>query len=87
MKEKVIRWLRIVHSGKSKSEKTDYYEVFHNDTGEYLGGISWSGKFRQYVYECDTGTFYSRGCLRDLAKFLDKLMEQWKNEQKIRSNI
>lgn len=78
MKEKIVGWLRFVHSGTSKSGKTDTYDVEHKVTGLLIGHVMWSGRWRQYVYEADTSTFYSRGCLGDIVTFLDELMEKRK---------
>jgi hypothetical protein len=55
--------------------KTKVYEVTNRDNF-FLGTIQWSGRWRQYVFQpnCTEETQWSRGCLRDIAAFIEKLM-------------
>ena len=43
-----------------------------------LGEISWHGTWRQYAFFPWMQTLFNRDCLRDIAAFLDKLMEERK---------
>lgn len=64
------QWLRFVNTGKSKSGKTDIYEVRHFEDDELLGHIRWHGAWRQYVFEPVDNTIWSHGCSLELANFL-----------------
>jgi hypothetical protein len=43
-----------------------------------LGEIAWHGAWRQYAFFPWMQTLFNRDCLRDIAEFLDKLMEERK---------
>jgi hypothetical protein len=75
---KIIGWLEFYYDGKSKSGKTDEYIVLHKDSKDILGEIKWSGNFRQYTFSPESLTYFSRGCLRNVATFIDELMDKRK---------
>ena len=52
---------------------TELYAIRRDDkTGlsHYIGGISWSGRWRQYVFEPEPKTQWSKGCLQEIVNFL-----------------
>lgn len=79
---KYIHFERILNPGK----KTQKWMCRNNRSGAELGRIRWESSWRQYVFETvvepedDYGwwVYFSRGCLRDIADFIDQLMEERK---------
>lgn len=55
---------------RSASGKTAVYEVTNRRSGDILGHIRWFGRWRQYVFHPVAQTVYSKGCLRDIADFI-----------------
>jgi len=58
-----------------RERKTERIHVVSKSHGVILGDISWYGPWRQYVFFPDDDTLFNRACLRDIADFLDELME------------
>ena len=61
---------------RKKKIKTNIYAIRRNDdTGlaSYLGGIKWSGRWRQYVFEPKQDTMWNWSCLRGIIDFLVKI--------------
>lgn len=60
--------------------KTKVFEVRNKETDYYLGDIEWDCGWRQYVFiqRIDEKIKMSRGCERQIADFLDQLMEERK---------
>ncbi len=59
---------------KKKGQKTERFMVKHVlGNPEIIGLIRWHGAWRQYVLDPERYTFWSKGCLETVAKFLDKL--------------
>jgi hypothetical protein len=71
----IIGWLKFIYLEPSDSGKTEVWAVCHKDIGEELGEIYWNVKWRQYWFEAADECGFTRGCLRDIATFIDKLME------------
>jgi hypothetical protein len=67
------KYIGISWSGTSPSGKTNKYAVTSNRGGIALGEIRWHGRWRQYTFFPATETLYSRGCLRDIADFIESL--------------
>lgn len=64
---------------------TEQYAIRRDDkTGaaHYIGGISWSGRWRQYVFFPEEGTQWSKGCINNLANFLQLI--NTKHRKKLR---
>ena len=78
MKEVIKGWLKFEFYGMSKSGKTEVWSVLHKDKEELLGAIRWNGGWRQYIYEPEW-SYYSKGCLRHVADFLEELMQKRKH--------
>ena len=60
----------------SPGKKTNSYAVRRNDktgAGHYIGGIIWSGAWRQYVFEPEPETQWSKSCLDGISPFLNKI--------------
>lgn len=56
--------------------KTDIYKVVAKSDGFKLGIVKWGNKWRQYIFEPDAGTWWSPGCLTEIIKFINKLMQE-----------
>lgn len=53
--------------------KTSVWSCRNTHHGEELGQILWFAKWRQYCYVPSTQAWYSIGCLRDIASFIEEL--------------
>jgi len=60
--------------------KTKVFEVRNKITDYYLGDIDWDCGWRQYVFtqRIDERIKMSKGCLREIADFIKKLMNDRK---------
>jgi hypothetical protein len=63
---------------ESKS-KTSIWECRSEDN-YVLGVVKWYGSWRQYCYFTNN-SIYHNGCLRDIAHFMDQLMEDRKQQR------
>lgn len=61
-------------------KKTKIFNIFNKVTEDYLGIIKWNGSWRQYCFYPDSYTHWARGCLKEIYEFIEKLMEERKNE-------
>lgn len=66
-------YITIEPNGTSQSGKTKIYGVANKRSGKQLGQIQWYGPWRQYVFFPYMGTLYSRGCLQDVASFIEEV--------------
>lgn len=64
---------------KDKKRKTDIYSVKSNSSAWELGQIKWFHSWRQYCFFPEFDTVFSRGCLDDIADFINQLMEERKH--------
>lgn len=71
--EVAYEYISVSWAGSSPSGKTQHYAITNNRSGEVIGVIKWFGRWRQYVFFPGLDTVYSRGCLRDIADFLETL--------------
>ena len=62
-----------------KKTKTSVYECRNNKSGDVLGIIKWYPAWRQYCYFPSCPAVYSKGCLDDIAHFINKIMEERKS--------
>lgn len=62
----------------SKSGKTFIIPVQSKSRRDLLGIIKWYGPWRQYTFEPEYATIFSRGCLQEIKDYLEKLMELWR---------
>lgn len=68
-------YLRFDLLGDSPSGKTKRYDVVSKNHGTTLATIAWYGAWRQYVLYPQPSTIWNKGCLSDVAKFLEGLMD------------
>lgn len=69
------QWIQIEFIGLSKSGKTKIFEVVSkNDEQTSLAIIKWHPTWRRYALFPKQDTFWEKGCLRFITKFLEKLV-------------
>lgn len=78
---KYLMFKDISHKFPKKITKT--FEVWNQETNYYLGVIEWSGRWRQYisVQRIDEQVQMAKGCHREVADFIEKLMEDRKEKK------
>lgn len=65
--------------------KTKVFAVQSKSDGISLGVIYWYGPWRQYIFQTMTGSeIWSRGCLKEVTAFMDKLMDERKQKVTIK---
>jgi len=65
--------------GKSATGRTHRWTVDAKRSGDILGVVEWYGPWRQYVFQPDPNTEYNKGCLLDIADFLDEMNAEQRN--------
>lgn len=63
------KYLNFRFIGNSRSGKTDIYEVTNHECK--IGEIRWYSVWRQYCFFPCECTLYNKGCLRDIANFME----------------
>lgn len=77
----MAKWLEFKIQPRG-DRKTDIYEVWNKEEHVLLGRIGWYGAWRCYAfYPCSGNLVFERTCLRDIADFLDQLMEERKKQK------
>jgi hypothetical protein len=71
------QWLSIAFLAKSKSCKTDIYQVISKE-GILLGDIKWCARWRKYAFYPDNDTVFEQTCLNDIAEMLEILKQRRK---------
>ena len=72
------KWIWFRFDGMSLSGKTKLFSVMTKGDDESLGTIRWYGHWRKYVFYPHVMTIYEQDCLRDIAAFLDELIQERK---------
>jgi hypothetical protein len=81
-----MSYIQFVRRGDSKSGLTKIWEVCTYDGQYRLGDIQWYAPWRRYVfYTIDERSFDAR-CLRDIAEFIEREMENRKNAITVHSS-
>lgn len=65
-----------------KGLKLHTYDVINEQFGQKIGVIRWRGGWRQYVFRADNEVDMSRGCHKEINKFIDNLMKKWRMSKK-----
>ena len=66
-----LRFVLVHNTGKTK-----VYSVDSVSQGGRLGVIRWFGRWRQYTLEPEPDTVWNKDCLREVAGFVDALMQE-----------
>ena len=61
---------------RRKLPKTWVYLVSSKNHGSTLGHILWFAHWRQYAFQPETDTTFSKGCLNDISTFIQMLMDE-----------
>ena len=61
--------------------KTLIFRVTNSKSGEVIGTIKWATNFRKYAFWPHDETYYDAGCLKDIADFITKLMDERKKQR------
>jgi len=67
-----MKWIDIDNVGKSKSGKTDIFNVYGKDTRSLLGHVSWFAPWRRYCFHPSQNTVFEQDCLKDIANFIEE---------------
>jgi hypothetical protein len=62
-----------------RKRKTEVYRCCNKNSGDILGEVKWYSPWRQYCFFVEDAIF-SKGCLKDITNFINKLMENRKNK-------
>lgn len=62
------------------------YKVINTVLDEEIGIIHWRGGWWQYVFRAHPKIDMSRSCHKEIDKFIDKLMKQWKKKKRGKEN-
>lgn len=65
---------------ESKPKTVVYRVVSTKSARETLGRIYWYWPWRQYVFQPEPETIWSRGCWKQVFDFIEELMEARKKE-------
>lgn len=52
-----------------RPRKTEIWEIYNRRNLKLLGVISWSGRWRQYVFHPEADTMFNTTCLKEIAWF------------------
>jgi len=70
----------VEQAGKTK---TKVFEVRNKLCGDLLGYVKWYGPWRKYCYFAGSaGLVFDANCLGDIKDFIDKRMEERRNENR-----
>ena len=61
---------------------TSLFHVKAIKDDELLGFVSWQAGWRQYVFHPIENTYYSSGCLSQIASFISNAMQKRKRDLK-----
>jgi hypothetical protein len=62
----------------NQGEKTNVYLVINRTYSTSIGRIKWNPGWRQYCFFSEGAIILSAGCMKDICKFIDKLMAERK---------
>lgn len=65
-----------------KSLKLHKYLMINTKLNQEIGIIHWRGGWRQYVSQTYPKVDISKSCHKEIIKFIDKLMKEWKRKGK-----
>jgi len=54
--------------------KNPVYYVRNSKSSDLIGNITWSVPWRQFVFAAESRCIFSRGCLHDIADFIQDAM-------------
>jgi len=63
-----------------KGNKLHEYAVVNKKFGYAIGIVHWCGGWRQYVFQALPEIDMSRSCQKEIIRFIDKLMWEWRTK-------
>jgi hypothetical protein len=60
--------------------KTNVFDVKNKHHGTKLGTVKWHSEWRQYAFFPEPEMVFSQGCMEDITKFVNGLMEERKKK-------
>ncbi len=73
------KYKHVVFKLVTNKPKTSAWECYNkNDMDDEIGEVKWYFQWRQYCYFPAPFCVFSRGCLKDIANFIEQLMNQRK---------
>lgn len=69
-----------------KKAKTGVWSCENNKHGYRLGVVKWYPGWRQYCYFSNPDVIYSKGCIDDIANFIQQLTEDRRNGNELFEN-
>lgn len=66
-----------------KKRKTKQYIVSNRKTRQDIGMIKWYNHWRRYVFFPYVDTIFDSSCLKEIVEFLDKLMNERKEQMEV----
>ena len=70
----------VIFDLEEQKSKTKVYGVRTKSNLDRIGEIKWNSGWRRYWFMPDSETGYDSQCLKDIATFMDELMEK-RNER------
>lgn len=65
-----------------KGAKLHKYNVINITFNQIIGIIHWRGGWRQYVFRAKPDIDMSRSCHKEIDKFIDGLMDEWRKQKR-----
>jgi len=78
MREKLGRYMQVEQLPDKPRQKTHRWWVLNARHGHVLGEVTWSGAWRQYVFDPEYACTFSAECLEDIAGFLKRVNAEHK---------
>ncbi len=79
VRRETVSYLKFEEIWPSRVRKTKMFRVT-NLEGQILGGISFSGAWRKYVFQGgDSTSMFDAGCLQDIVDFLKEQTQSWRD--------
>jgi hypothetical protein len=74
----VYQYIAVTKLPRVKGRKTDVWDVANRQSDVKLGEVRWYAQWRQYCYFPSIRAVYSKGCLTDIADFIQRAMRERK---------
>ena len=82
----MAKWIEFVPVAATPSHKTKRWVVRPKDGSNPVGGISWYGPWRRYVFSPAAATVFEEQCLRDIAEFVADQTREHRAQRKLASH-
>jgi hypothetical protein len=76
-----MNWLEFRVRPHDPKKKTDVYDIVNTSNDVHVGIIKWYGGFRKYTFQPSNNTIFDAKCMREVANFLEILMNERKTIQ------